>query len=66
MLEPPTMNISWKIKTAWVIEIIQEVEKYGSLEGSTRVRKRSNPFSSYVALICDLVYQEPSNYEEVV
>ena len=27
--EPPTMDISWKRKPAWVREIIQEVEKYG-------------------------------------
>ena len=69
MLEPqapPTMNISWKIKPAWVREIIQESDKYGALEGSIRVRKRSKPFPSYVAFMCDLVDQEPTNYEEVV
>ena len=64
--EPPTMDISRKIKPAWVREIIQELEKYGALEDSTRVRKRSNPFSSCVALMCDLVDKEPTNYEEVV
>ena len=64
--EPPTMNISRKRKHAWVREIIPEAEKYRALEGSTRVRKRSNPFSSYVALMCDLVDQEPTSHEEVV
>ena len=53
--ETPTMNISWKIKLAWVREIIQEAKKYGYLEGSTRRSKRSNPFSNYVALMCDIV-----------
>ena len=56
--EPPTMNISQKRKPAWVREIIQEVEKYGSLEFSIRTSKRSKPFSNYVALMCDLVDQE--------
>ena len=60
--EPPTMNISRKRKPAWVRETIQEAKKYGALEGSTSVTKRSKPFSSYVALMCDLLDQEPTNY----
>ena len=62
--EPPTMDISRKRKPAWVREIIQEAEKYGSLEDSKRTSKISNPYSSYVALIWDLVDQEPTSYEE--
>ena len=62
--EPPTMDISRKRKPAWVREITQEVERYGAPEGSTRTNKRSKPYSSYVALMCDLVDQEPKNYEE--
>ena len=58
------MNISLKRKPAWVREIIQESEKYGAPEGSTRTSKRSNPYSSYIALMCDLVDQEPTSYEE--
>ena len=64
--EPPIMNISRKRKPSWVREIIQEAEKYGAPEGSTRVSKSSKPFSSYVALMCDLVDQEPTSYEEYV
>ena len=60
------MNMSRKINPAWVREIIQEAEKYGALEGSTRVRKKSKPFSNYVALMHDLVDQEHTNYEDVV
>ena len=60
------MDISQKRKPAWVREIIQETKKYGAREGSTRTSKRSKPFYNYVALICDLVDQEPSSYEEVV
>ena len=59
------MDISQKRKPAWVREIIQEAERYGALEGSMRTNKRSKPYSSYVALMCDLVDQEPTNYEEV-
>ena len=64
--EPPTMDISQKRKPAWVREIIQEAEKYGAPEGSTRISKISKPFSSYVALMCDLVDQEPTSYEEAI
>ena len=60
------MDISRKIKLAWAREIIQEAERYGALEGSTRKRKNPKTFSNYVALMCDLVDQEPANYEEAV
>ena len=61
--EPPTMDISQKRKHAWVREIIQHA-KYGAPKGSTRVSNTSKPFSSYVALMCNLVDQEPTSYEE--
>ena len=62
--EPPTMDISRKRKLAWVREIIQKAEKYGALEGSTRTSKRSKTYSNYGALMCDLLDQEPTSYEE--
>ena len=34
--EPPHMNISHKRNPSWAREIIQEVERYGAPEGSTR------------------------------
>ena len=58
------MVISRKRKPAWVREIIQEAERYGAPEGSTRTSKRLNPYSSYVALMCDLIDQEPTSYEK--
>ena len=64
--EPPTMDIFRNRKPAWVREIIQEEEEYGAPKGSTRARKRSKWFSSYVALMCDLVDQEPTIYEEAI
>ena len=64
--EPTTMDISRKRKPAKVREIIQEENKYGAPKFSTRTSKRSKPFSSYVALMCSLVDQEPTSYEEDV
>jgi hypothetical protein len=64
--EPLRMIISHKRKPAWAHEIIQEVERYGAPEGSSRQSKKSKPFSSYLALMCDLVDQEPSCFEEAV
>ena len=58
------MDISQKRKPTWVREIRQEAERYGAPEGSTRTNKRSKPYSSYVALMCDLVDQQPNSYEE--
>ena len=64
--EPPTMEMSQKRNPAWEREIIQEVERYGAPEGSTRERKKPKTFAKYVSLMCDLVDQEPTNYEEAV
>ena len=60
------MNISHKINPSWVCDIIQEAERYGAPKGSTRQRKKPNPFPSYVALMCDLVDKEPTCFEAVV
>ena len=60
------MNISHKINPSWAHDIIQEVERYGALEGSIRKRKKLNPFPSYVDLMCDLVDKEPTYFEAFV
>ena len=31
-----------------------------------RERKRPKPYNNYVALLCDIIDEEPSNYEEAV
>jgi hypothetical protein len=31
-----------------------------------RQRKKPNPFSSYMALMCDLIEKEPTFFEEVI
>jgi hypothetical protein len=60
------MTISHKRKPAWAREIIQNADKYGAPEGTMRQSKKPKPFSSYMALMCDLVEMEPTCFEEVV
>jgi hypothetical protein len=64
--EPPHMTISHKRKPAWVRELIQDGEKYGAPEGTMRQSKKPKPFSSYMALMCDLIEKEPTCFEEAI
>jgi hypothetical protein len=64
--EPPQMTILHKIKPTWAIELIQDGEKYGVPQGTTRQVKRPKPFSSYTALMCDLLEKEPTCFEEAI
>jgi hypothetical protein len=64
--EPPQMTISHKRKPAWARELIQDGEKYGVPKGTTRQVKRPKPFSSYMALMCDLLEKEPTCFEEAI
>jgi hypothetical protein len=63
--EPPCMTIYHKRNPSWARELIQDAEKYGSPEGTMRQIK-TKPFSSYMALMCDLVEKEPIFFEEVI
>jgi hypothetical protein len=60
------MMISHKRKPAWARELIQDGEKYGVPEGTTRQVKKPKPFSSYMSLMCDLVEKEPTCFEEAI
>ena len=60
------MNISHKRNLYWVHDIIQEAERYGAPEGSTRQSKKPKPFPSYVALMRDIVNKEPTCFKEAV
>jgi hypothetical protein len=62
--EPPQMTIRHKSKPAWARNLIQDGEKYGVPQGTTRQVKIPNPFSSYTALMCDLLEEEPTCFEE--
>jgi hypothetical protein len=64
--EPPHMIFSHKRKPAWARELIQDGEKYGVPEGTTRQVKRPKPFSSYTALMCNLLDEEPTCFEEAI
>ena len=64
--EPPHMNVSHKRNPSWDREIIQYAERYGAPEGSSRQSKKPKPFSSYVALMCDLVDKEPTCLQAIV
>ena len=46
------MTISHKRKPAWAREIIQEAERYGAPEDSSKQSRKPKPFSSYVPLMC--------------
>ena len=63
---PQEKKFPHKSKLAWVREAIQGVERYGALEENHIERKRTWSFSVYVALLCDFIDKEPSNYEEAV
>jgi hypothetical protein len=60
--EPPQMTILHKTKPSWARELIQDGEKYGVPEGTTRQVKRQKPFSSYMDLMCDLLEEEPTYF----
>jgi hypothetical protein len=64
--EPPQMTFSHKRKPAWARELIQDGEKYGVPEGTTRQVKKPKPFSSYTALMCNLLDEEPTCFEEAI
>jgi hypothetical protein len=60
------MTILHKRKPAWARELIQDGEKYGVPQGTTRQVKRPKPFFSYTALMCDLLEEEPTCFEEAI
>jgi hypothetical protein len=47
-----------------VRELVQYGEKYGAPEETTRQVKKPKPFSSYMALMYDLIEKEPTFFEE--
>ena len=64
-VDPPREKNSYKRKPTWVREAILDKERYCAPEGIHRERKRPRPYSSYVALLSDIIDKEPSKYEEV-
>ena len=62
----PPKEVSLKRKPAWAREAIQDAERYGAPEGSLRDSKRPRTYSSYVALLSDIIDAKLSSFEEVV
>jgi hypothetical protein len=60
------MNFSHKRKPAWERELIQDGEKYGVPEGTSRQVKIPKPFSSYTTLMCNILDEEPTCFEEAI
>jgi hypothetical protein len=60
------MTILHKRKTSWARELIQDGEKYGVPQGTTRQVKIPNPFSKYTTLMCDLLEKELTFFEESI
>jgi hypothetical protein len=54
-----------KRRPDWAREIIQDAEKYGAPYGYFIERKKPQPYSSYMALLSDIIDVEPTCYEEV-
>ena len=63
-VDPSPEKNPHKRKHSWVREVIQGAERYGAPEENHRERKRTRSYSRYVALLCDFIDKEPSNYEE--
>ena len=66
LIDPPQEKNPHKRKPAWVQEAIQGAKRYGAPEEMHKERKRTRSYSRYVALLCDIIDKEPSNYEEAM
>ena len=62
----PPKEVSHKRKPTWARELIQDAERYGAPEGSLKESKRPRIYSSYMALLLDIIDAEPSSFEEAV
>ena len=64
-IDPPK-EVSHKRKPAWARELIQDAERYGAPERSLRESKRPRMYSSYMALLSNIIDAKTSNFEEAV
>ena len=62
----PPKEVSLKRKPARARKAIQDAERYGAPEGSLKESKRPRIYSSYMALLSDIIDAEPSSFEEAV
>ena len=64
LVDPPREANTHKRRPAWGQGIIQDEEKNGALDETSRESKRPRTHSNYVALLCDIIDADPSSYEE--
>lgn len=62
--DTPKEVISHNRRPAWDRELIQDVEKYLSPDGSLKESKRPRTYSSYVALLSNIIDAEPSIFRK--
>ena len=60
--DPPWEIVTYKIRPSWAHEIIQDVEKYGALDEFFREIKIPQTYSSYMALLSNIIDVGPSSY----
>ena len=63
-VDPPQEKNPHKRKPAWVREVIQGAERYGTPKENHRERRITRSCFGYAALLCDFINKEPSIYEE--
>ena len=63
LIETPYEKESHKRKPTWAWELLQDAKMYDAQEGMHREMKRPKHYNNYVALMCDIIDKEPSNYE---
>ena len=54
-VDPPQEANTHERRPSWARAIIQDEEKYGSLDETSKESKRPKTHSSYVALLCDIM-----------
>jgi predicted metal-dependent hydrolase len=58
--------VATRKRLAWLQNTLQEFERHAAPKGSFRERKRPHKFSSYVALMSNIIDSEPSTFKKVV
>ena len=63
-VETPHKKNSHKRKPTWAQELLQDAERYGAPDGMHKERKIPKQYNNDLALLCDIINKEHSNYKE--
>lgn len=63
-VEPPDIEKVSKKRPAWLRETLQEAEWHSAPSGSIREKKRPRKFSSYSALLSNIIDSKPRSFDE--